>query len=105
MLVIMATSIIKVWYIAIEKSDQPLMTSAIAKFPTSNSGITVSQLLWILILASLVNFALTWFDVIGPIHGQTMSITSSVSVYAVTCQLSNQFLQLLWPITILMLGS
>ena len=63
-LVIMTTSIIKVWHVAIEESDQPLMTSAIAKFPMSNLDITVSQLIWILILALLVNLTLTHFDVI-----------------------------------------
>ena len=75
-LVVTATSIIKVWHVAL--GDEHTGTSTTVKSRKSSMGITLSQLIWILIITSLANIALSHFDIIGPILGSVVSILSSV---------------------------
>ena len=62
--IITTTSNIKVWHVAL--GDDLPVTRTTATLPIPNSSITASQLIWIVIITSLVNIALTHFDIIGP---------------------------------------
>ena len=75
-LVVTATSIIKVWHVAL--GNEHTGTSTTVKSCKSGMGITPSQLIWILIITSLANIALSRFDIIGPILGPVVLVLSPV---------------------------